>query len=77
MPKFRPILSAINTPGYDFTKFLVPFLEPLTHNEFTVKDSFSFAKRNYKYDSFLFMAILDVESLFTNIPSKETINNCV
>ena len=23
------------------------------------------------------MAILDVESLFTNIPSKETINNCV
>ena len=24
--------------------FLIPILEPLTHNEFTVKDSFSFAK---------------------------------
>ena len=52
-------------------------MEPLTHNEFTVKDSFSFAKEITKYDSSLFMASLDVESLFTNIPLKETINNCV
>ena len=77
MPKFRPILSAINTPGYNLAKFLIPILEPLTHNEFTVKDSFSFAKEITKYDSSLFMASLDVESLFTNIPLKETINNCV
>ena len=56
---------------------MIPFLEPLTHNEFTVKDSFSFAKEITKYDSSLFMASLDVESLFTNISSKETINNCV
>ena len=77
MPKFRPILSAINAPGYNLAKFLIPILEPLTHNEFTVKDSFSFAKEITKYDSSLFMASLDVESLFTNIPLKETINNCV
>ena len=76
MPKFRPILSAVNTPGYNLAKFLIPILEPLTHNEFTVKDSFSFAKEITKYDSSLFMASLDVES-FTNIPLKETINNCV
>ena len=57
--------------------YKIPILEPLTHNEFTVKDSFSFAKEITKYDSSLFMASLDVESLFTNIPLKETVNNCV
>ena len=77
IPKFRPILSVINTPGYNLAKFLMRILEALTHNEFTVKDSFSFAKEITKYDSSLFMASLDVESLFTNIPLKETINNCV
>ena len=77
MPKLRPSLSAINTPGYNLAKFLIPILELLTHNEFTVKGSFSFAKENTKYDSSLFMASSDVESLFTNIPLKETINNCI
>ena len=42
--KFRPILSTINTPGCNLAKFLIPTLEPLTHNEFTIKDSFSFGK---------------------------------
>ena len=77
MPKFRPILSARNTPGYNLAKFLILILEPLTHNEFAIKDSFSFAKEMTKYDTSLFMVSLDVESLFTNIPIKETINNCV
>ena len=69
--KYRPILSAINTPGYNLAKFLIPILESLTHNEFTVKDSFSFAKETTNYDSSLFMASLSVESLLTNIPLKE------
>ena len=42
-PSFRPILSAIGTPTYDLAKFLVPVLIPLTENEYTVYDSFSFA----------------------------------
>ena len=70
MLKFRPILSAINTPGYNLAKFLIPILEPLTHNEFAVKDSFSFVREITKYDSSFFMASLDVKSLFTNIPLK-------
>ena len=69
LSKFRPILPAINTLGYNS-----PILEPLTHNEFTVKDSFRFAKDITTYGSSLYMAGLDVESLFTNIPLKETIN---
>ena len=77
MPIFRPIVSAINTPGYNLAKFLIHILEPLTDNEFTVKDSFSFAKEITKYDSSLFIASLDVGLLFTTIPLKETINNCV
>ena len=59
------------------TKLLIPLLEPLTHNEFTIKDSFSFAKEIRTYDCSLYMTSLDVESLFTNIPLNETINNCV
>ena len=75
--KFKPILFAINTPGYRFAKFLISILEPLIHNEIIVKNSFSFAKEITNYDSSLFMASLDIESLYTNIPLKEKINNCV
>ena len=44
---------------------------------FTIKDSFNFAKEITTYDSSLYMASLDLESLLTNIPLNETINNCV
>ena len=74
LPKFRSILLAINTLGYNIAKFLKSILQPLTHNAFTIKDSFNFAKE-ITYDSSLYMASLDVESLFTNIPLNETINN--
>ena len=38
-PAFRPILSALQTPTYNLAKFLVPILNSLTKNEYTVKDS--------------------------------------
>ena len=72
LPKFRPIVSMIGTPTYKLSKFLVPFITPITTNEYTVKDSFAFAKEVLEYDSNLFMSSLDVTSLFTNIPLKET-----
>ena len=56
---------------------MIPILEPFTNNEFTIKDSFNFAKEITTYDSSLYMESLDVGSLFTNIPLNETINNCV
>ena len=77
LPKFRPILSAINSPGYNIAKFLIPILELLTHYNFTIKDSFNFAKEITTCDSSLYIASLDFESLFTNIPLNEMINNCV
>ena len=77
VPPFRPILSAIGTPTYKLSKFFVPLLTPLTLNEYTIKDSFSFAEELLNYDSNLVMASFDVESLFTNIPLQETIDLCV
>ena len=75
-PPFRPILSAIKTPSYNLAKFLFPLLEPITKNNFTVKNSFELSKEIYEQDSEYFMASLDVESLFTNIPLEETIKIC-
>ena len=49
-------------------------LSSITFNEFTVKDSFAFAEEIVHQDGKLFMSSLDVDSLFTNIPLKETIN---
>ena len=76
-PKLRPILSALNAGTYKWAKFFVPLLRHLTSNEFTLKDSFEFAKIICKQDAGLFMASLDVDSLFTNVPLEETINICV
>ena len=56
---------------------MVPILSGLTTNEYTVKDSFAFAKEVLNQDASLYMASLDVDSLFTNIPLEETINICV
>ena len=76
-PPFRPILSALQTPTYNLAKFLVPLLNPLTKNEYTVKDSFQFAEEICEQDPTLSMGSLDVDSLFTNIPLDETIDICV
>ena len=77
LPSFRPIPSAIGTPTYKLAKFLVPMLEPLTTNEYTIKDSLTFAEELQSFDSKLVMASFDIESLFTNIPLQETIDLCV
>ena len=50
---------------------------PLATNEFAVKRSFDLAEEVVNYDHNLYVASLDVELLFTNIPLEETIKNCV
>ena len=74
---FRPILSDLQTTTYKLATFLVPILNPLTKNEYTVKDSFQFAEEICEQDPTLSMGSLDVDSLFTNIPLDETIDICV
>ena len=43
-PPFKPILSAIRTPSYNLAKYLVPRIEPVTKNNFMVKNSFEFSE---------------------------------
>ena len=75
-PPFRPVMSGIKMPTYNLAKFLVPLLEPITTNMYTVKNSFEFAKEIADQDPGLFMDSLDVKSLFTNIPLEKTISVC-
>ncbi|XP_063585791.1 uncharacterized protein LOC134763164 [Penaeus indicus] len=74
----RPILSAIKTFNYNLAKFLVPILKPITTNEYTVQNSFDFAKQmsTISFENPVIMASFDIQSLFTNIPLKETIDIC-
>ena len=72
-PKLRPILLPINTGTYKWAKFFVPLPKPFTSNNYTVKDSFDFAEDITQQSSKFFMASLDVDSLFTNVPLHETI----
>ena len=78
LPPFRPIIDTTNTPYYEVGKFLTSLLEPLTKNQYVVKDSFEavdrikdipkeYFEQGYKYVSF------DLESLFTSVPLKKTI----
>ena len=76
-PPFRPILSAIGTCTYNLAKYFVPILNDHTHNDFVLKDSFSFCDDIRKQDASLYMASFDVDALFTNIPLTETIDICV
>ena len=51
--------------------------QPISTNQFTVKDSFSFAEwaKMYNHNN-KFMCSFDVSSLFTNVPLEETIQIC-
>ena len=52
-------------------------MTPLTQSEHTVTDSYHFPEEICKQDPSLYMASLDVDSLFTNIPLDETIDICI
>ena len=61
-------------------KYLSELLNLLTHNDYSLKDSFDAVTRNSRIllqvrenDEYMFI-LLDVDSLFTNVPLKKTIN---
>ena len=60
-PPFRPTFSALQTQTYNLAKYLVPILEPLTNNKYTVKDPFNFATEIAEQDSSNFMGSLDID----------------
>ena len=76
-PQLRPILSVIYTATYGRAKFFAPLLKCFAMNEYTPKISFEFAKDITNQNSNCFMASLDVESLFTDVPLDQTIKICI
>ena len=77
-PPLRPIVSSIGAYNYNLAKYLSSLLVPLLPDKYSVKDSFSFVEelRSFDFDN-KFLISFDVESLFTNIPLKETIDIAV
>ena len=71
----RPIISAIGTYNYKLAKYMVEILTPLTNNTHTIKDTFDFVNKvtNIDHNIDRYMVSFDVVSLFTNIPTVETI----
>ena len=75
-PSFRPILIAIGTPSCKIAKSVVPRMNSIISNEFTVNDTFSIEKEIVEHDSFFAVGTLDVDLLFTNTGFDKTIDIC-
>jgi hypothetical protein len=72
-----PIFASIGTYNQKLAKFLVEILTPLLeNNQIILKDTFDFVNKISQLDTEIDVVILsfDVESLFTNIPTLETID---
>ena len=72
----RPIISAVNTYNYELAKYLNEILKPLVNNEFTINDTYEFVNKANTLNVHVnkYMVSFDVESLFTNVPTLETID---
>ena len=75
---FHPIVSSVETYNDNVPSYLIRILQLISTNQFTVKDSFSFAEwaKSYNHNNES-MCSFDVSSLFTNIPLNETIQICL
>ena len=77
-PPLRPIVSSTGAYNYNLAKYLSSLFVPLLPDKYSVKDSFSFGEELRSFDfNKKFLISFDVESLFTNIPLKETIDIAV
>jgi hypothetical protein len=73
----RPIILAVGTYNYKLAKYLVEIISPLLEkDDHTTKDTFDFVNKVSNLDTKVdkFMLGFDLESLFTNIPTLETID---
>ena len=79
LPKFRPIINTTGLAHYHVGQCLSEIFQPLTINDYNIKDSFDAVNwiknipkelfdEGYRFVSF------DVESLFTNAPLQKSIN---
>ena len=79
IPPFRLIVDTTSTLHYNVRKFLASLLNPLTIDKYNLTDSFVAVSaikaihENLFEEGYCFVSF-DVESLFTNVPLKQTIN---
>ena len=80
IPSFRPIVDTTGTTHYPVGKYSSELLNPLTQNEYSLRDSFDAANRINRIlplvqenEEYIFVS-LDVVSLFTNVPLRKTVN---
>ena len=80
VPPFRPIIDTTGSTHYGVGKYITKLLNPLTQNNYSLKDSFDAVERINKIPKDLLdnsnykLVSLDVVSLFTNVPLKRTVN---
>jgi len=80
IPSFRPIIDTIGSTHYNVGKYITNLLNPLTQNEYSLKDSFDAAEkinsipRELLQNDEYALISLDVVSLFTNVPLKRTVD---
>ena len=74
IPSFWLIVGTTGITHYSVAKYLSELLDPLTQNEYSLRDSFHVANRIYcvlplvqENEEYMFVS-LDVVSLFTNVP---------
>ena len=74
--KFRPIKDQSNTYSYNAAKIVSDYLQLLTHNDYVIKETPTFAEiiKNDVLDPKEEYVSYDFESLFTSIPVKEIID---
>ena len=74
-PPFRPVASSIGTYNYKLAKYLCNLLSPHIPTEHCATDTSTFVQDTQSLSMFgKFMVSFDVESLFTNIPLDECID---
>ena len=80
IPSFRPIIDTTGTTHYSVGKYLSELLNPLTHNDYSLKDSFDAATRISRIlpqvrenNDYMFIS-LDVASLLANALLKKSFN---
>ena len=71
--KLRPIISQIPTPTYQLAKQLNTLISPYLPNKYALRSTDEFIELIKNKTPQGFLASLDAESLFTNVPVEETI----
>jgi hypothetical protein len=73
----RPIISAVKTYNYGLAKHLDNILKPLVNDTYMLKDTYDFVNKvkDLNINNDRYVVSFDVESLFTNVPTTETIEH--